>query len=291
MPANRIDGRKLASAHLARLQAEITEFTDKFGAGPKLAVVRVGADQASASYARQIRRTFERRGASSVQIELPADADTEQILAEIDRLNADPDVHGIMLQAPLPPSISWREVADAVAPPKDVDGATSTNLGLLAAGDSSAIPPATPAGGMEILRASGAAIVGSLATVVGRSNVVGLPMALMLVRAHSTVTVCHTRTPDMAAACKSADILCVAAGRADLITADMVKPGAVVLDFGVNFVDGKMVGDIAFEEVARVAGAITPVPGGTGPMTNVCLLANTLRAAKVAMEKASIHSR
>ena len=291
MPANRIDGRKLASAHLARLQAEITEFTDKFGAGPKLAVVRVGADQASASYARQIRRTFERRGASSVQIELPANADTEQILAEIDRLNADPDVHGIMLQAPLPPSISWREVADAVAPPKDVDGATSTNLGLLAAGDSSAIPPATPAGGMEILRASGAAIVGSLATVVGRSNVVGLPMALMLVRAHSTVTVCHTRTPDMAAACKSADILCVAAGRADLVTADMVKPGAVVLDFGVNFVDGKMVGDVAIDEVARVAGAITPVPGGTGPMTNVCLLANTLRAAQVAMEKASIHSR
>ncbi len=291
MPANRIDGRKLASAHLARLQAEVTEFTDKFGAGPKLAVVRVGADQASASYARQIRRTFERRGASSVQIELPADAGTEQILAEIDRLNADPDVHGIMLQAPLPPSISWREVADAVAPPKDVDGATSTNLGLLAAGDSSAIPPATPAGGMEILRASGAAVVGSLATVVGRSNVVGLPMALMLVRAHSTVTVCHTRTPDMAAACKSADILCVAAGRADLITADMVKPGAVVLDFGVNFVDGKMVGDVAIDEVARVAGAITPVPGGTGPMTNVCLLANTLRAAQVAMEKASIHSR
>ena len=291
MPANRIDGRKLASAHLARLQAEITEFTDKFGAGPKLAVVRVGADQASASYARQIRRTFERRGASSVEIELPADADTEQILAEIDRLNADPDVHGIMLQAPLPPTISWREVADAVAPPKDVDGATSTNLGLLAAGDCAAIPPATPAGGMEILRASGAAIVGSLATVVGRSNVVGLPMALMLVRAHSTVTVCHTRTPDMAAACKSADILCVAAGRADLITADMVKPGAVVLDFGVNFVDGKMVGDVAIDEVARVAGAITPVPGGTGPMTNVCLLANTLRAAQVAMEKASIHSR
>ncbi len=291
MPANRIDGRKLASAHLARLQAEITEFTDKFGAGPKLAVVRVGADQASASYARQIRRTFERRGASSVEIELPANADTEQILAEIDRLNADPDMHGIMLQAPLPPSISWREVADAVVPAKDVDGATSTNLGLLAAGDSSAIPPATPAGGMEILRASGAAIVGSLATVVGRSNVVGLPMALMLVRAHSTVTVCHTRTPDMAAACKSADILCVAAGRADLITADMVKPGAVVLDFGVNFVDGKMVGDVAIDEVARVAGAITPVPGGTGPMTNVCLLANTLRAAQVAMEKASIHSR
>ncbi len=291
MPANRIDGRKLASARLARLQAEITEFTDKFGAGPKLAVVRVGADQASASYARQIRRTFERRGASSVEIELPANADTEQILAEMDRLNADPDVHGIMLQAPLPPSISWREVADAVAPPKDVDGATSTNLGLLAAGDSSAIPPATPAGGMEILRASGAAIVGSLATVVGRSNVVGLPMALMLVRAHSTVTVCHTRTPDMAAACKSADILCVAAGRADLVTADMVKPGAVVLDFGVNFVDGKMVGDVAIDEVARVAGAITPVPGGTGPMTNVCLLANTLRAAQVAMEKASIHSR
>ena len=291
MPANRIDGRKLASAHLARLQAEITEFTGKFGAGPKLAVVGVGADQAATSYARQIRRTFERRGASSVQIELPSDVHTEQILAEIDRLNADPDVHGIMLQAPLPPSISWREVADAVAPPKDVDGATSTNLGLLAAGDSSAIPPATPAGGMEILRASGAAIVGSLATVVGRSNVVGLPMALMLVRAHSTVTVCHTRTPDMAAACKSADILCVAAGRADLITADMVKPGAVVLDFGVNFVDGKMVGDVAIDEVARVAGAITPVPGGTGPMTNVCLLANTLRAAQVAMEKASIHSR
>ena len=291
MPAIRIDGRKFASTHLARLQAEITEFIDRFGAGPKLAVVRVGADQASASYARQIRRTFKRRGASSVEIELPPDADTEQILAEIDRLNADPDVHGIMLQAPLPAGIPWRQVADAVAPEKDVDGATSTNLGLLAAGDSSAIPPATPAGGMEILRASGAAIVGSLATVVGRSNVVGLPMALMLVRAHSTVTVCHTRTPDMAAACKSADILCVAAGRADLITADMVKPGAVVLDFGVNFVDGKMVGDVAIDEVARVAGAITPVPGGTGPMTNVCLLANTLRAAQVAMEKASIHSR
>ncbi len=285
MPAIRIDGRKLASAHLDRLQAEITEFAEQFGAGPKLAVVRVGADQASASYARQIRRTFERRGASSVEIELPGDADTERALAKIRRLNTDPEVHGIMLQAPLPAGIPWRQVADAVAPEKDVDGVTSTNLGLLAAGDGSAMPPATPAGGMEILRDSGVRIVGSLATVVGRSNVVGLPMALMLVRAHSTVTVCHTRTPDMAAACRSADILCVAAGRSHLVTADMVKPGAVVLDFGVNFANGKMVGDVAFEEVARVAGAITPVPGGTGPMTNVCLLANTLLAARRAMDK------
>ena len=286
MPATRVDGRKLASAHLERLQAEIAEFAEQFGARPRLAVVRVGADQASSSYARQIRRTFERRGAASVEIELPGEADTQRAMAEIGRLNADPEVHGIMLQAPLPAGIPWRQVADAVAPEKDVDGATSTNLGLLAAGDGLAMPPATPAGGMEILRDSGVNIVGSLATVVGRSNVVGLPMALMLVRAHSTVTVCHTRTPDMAAACRSADILCVAAGRSNLITADMVKPGAVVLDFGVNFVDGKMVGDVAFEEVARVAGAITPVPGGTGPMTNVCLLANTLLAARLAMNKA-----
>lgn len=286
MPAIRIDGRKLASTRLSRLQVEIAEFTEHFGGPPQLAVVRVGADQASASYARQIRRTFERRGASSLEIELPADADTDRTVAEIRRLNADPKVHGIMLQAPLPAGIPWRLAADAIAPEKDVDGASSTNLGLLAAGDGSAIPPATPAGGMEILRASGATIAGSLATVVGRSNVVGLPLALMLVRAHSTVTVCHTRTPDMAAACRSADILCVAAGRPRLITGEMVKPGAIVLDFGVNFVDGAMVGDVAFEEVADVAGAITPVPGGTGPMTNACLLANTLRAARVAVEQA-----
>ena len=285
MPATRIDGRKLASAHLERLQAEIAEFAEQFGAGPRLAVVRVGADQASASYARQIRRTFERRGAASVEIELPGEADTQRAMAEIGRLNADP--RGARNYAPSSvcqpafPGVRWRmrlpRKKTWTVPRRQI-------LVSLAAGDGLAMPPATPAGGMEILRDSGVNIVGSLATVVGRSNVVGLPMALMLVRAHSTVTVCHTRTPDMAAACRSADILCVAAGRPNLITADMVKPGAVVLDFGVNFVEGKMVGDVAFEEVARVAGAITPVPGGTGPMTNVCLLANTLLAARRAME-------
>ncbi len=283
MAAKIIDGRALASAQLDKLKTEVADFISKNGVVPSVTILRVGADEGSVTYARQIRRTFERAGATASELELPADVKADQVLVEVRRLNANSSVHGIMLQAPLPAGLPWRVIADAIEPPKDVDGVTATNLGLLAAGDSRAMAPATPAGGMALLRLIGVEAAGSLATVVGRSTVVGLPLALMLIRAHSTVTVCHTRTPDLAAAGRSADILCVAAGRANLVRANMVKPGATVLDFGVNFVDGKLTGDVAFDEVVEVAGQITPVPGGTGPMTNVCLLENTLKAARLAL--------
>ncbi|HDN80321.1 MAG TPA: bifunctional 5,10-methylenetetrahydrofolate dehydrogenase/5,10-methenyltetrahydrofolate cyclohydrolase [Chloroflexi bacterium] len=288
MAAQILDGRALAKEIRAEIAAEVAAFKEKYGVTPTIAVVRAGEDPASVSYANAIKKTFEKREMGFQLHVLPETASQDEMVELVRRLSADPNVHGIIIQEPLPKGMDEAAVKEALAPDKDVDGVHPVNAGRLAQvapvgrppGVLDYFVPATPLGGLEILKRYGIEISGKRAVVVGRSNIVGKPMALLLLRENATVTICHSRTRDLAAVCREADILCAAVGRARLITADMVKPGAVVIDFGVNFVDGKMVGDVDFEAVKEVAGAITPVPGGTGPMTNAMLLKNVLEAAK-----------
>jgi len=288
MAAQILDGRALAKEIRAEIAAEVAAFKEKYGITPTIAVVRAGEDPASVSYANAIKKTFEKREMGFQLHVLPETASQDEMVELVRRLSADPNVHGIIIQEPLPKGMDEAAVKEALAPDKDVDGVHPVNAGRLAQvapvgrppGVLDYFVPATPLGGLEILKRYGIEISGKRAVVVGRSNIVGKPMALLLLRENATVTICHSRTRDLAAVCREADILCAAVGRARLITADMVKPGAVVIDFGVNFVDGKMVGDVDFEAVKEVAGAITPVPGGTGPMTNAMLLKNVLEAAK-----------
>jgi methylenetetrahydrofolate dehydrogenase (NADP+)/methenyltetrahydrofolate cyclohydrolase len=202
------------------------------------------------------------------------------VVALVRRLSSDPSVHGIMVQEPLPKQVSSEAVLSVLDPGKDVDGVHPINAGRLVQGEGLYFVPATPAGGMEILKRNGVQLKGKRAVVVGRSNIVGKPMAFLLLHQHATVTICHSRTVDLAGVCREADVLCAAVGKAQMIKGDWVKPGAVVIDFGVNFADGKMVGDVDYAAAAEVAGAITPVPGGTGPMTNIMLMLNVLEAAK-----------
>jgi methylenetetrahydrofolate dehydrogenase (NADP+)/methenyltetrahydrofolate cyclohydrolase len=214
---------------------------------------------------------------------LPETAAQEAIVAAVSKLNDDPAVHGIMIQEPLPRGIDPAAIKAALSPDKDVDGVHPLNSGRLAqrpAGVEAYFVPATPAGGLEILKRYEVPMEGKNAVVVGRSTIVGKPMALLLLRENATVTICHSRTKDLAAVCRQADILCAAVGRARMIKGDWIKPGAVVIDFGVNFEDGKMCGDVDYDEAAEVAGMITPVPGGTGPITNVMLMRNVLEAAE-----------
>ncbi len=288
MPAQILDGRALAKEIRAEIATEVAAFKEKYGITPTIAVVRAGEDPASVSYANAIKKTFEKREMGFQLHVLPETADQSEMVELVRRLSADPNVHGIILQEPFPKGWDEAAIKEALAPEKDVDGVHPINAGRLAQvapvgrppGVLDYFVPATPLGGLEILKRYGIEISGKRAVVVGRSNIVGKPMALLLLRENATVTICHSRTKDLAAVCREADILCAAVGRAKLITADMVKPGAVVIDFGVNFIDGKMVGDVDFEAVKEVAGAITPVPGGTGPMTNAMLLKNVLEAAK-----------
>jgi methylenetetrahydrofolate dehydrogenase (NADP+) / methenyltetrahydrofolate cyclohydrolase len=219
---------------------------------------------------------------------LPEAASQAEIVALVAQLNADQSVHGIMVQEPMPEGIDEAAVKAALSPDKDVDGVHEVNAGRLAMvapvgrdpGVGPFFVPATPAGGMELMRRYGVHFAGRHAVVVGRSNIVGKPMSQLLMRENATVTVCHSRTADLAGACRMADILCAAVGRAEMIRGDWIKPGAVVVDFGVNDVGGKMIGDVAYEEAVEVASLVTPVPGGTGPMTNVMLCRNVLEAAR-----------
>jgi methylenetetrahydrofolate dehydrogenase (NADP+)/methenyltetrahydrofolate cyclohydrolase len=219
---------------------------------------------------------------------LPESASQEELVTLVARLNADPGLHGIMIQEPMPKGIDEASVKAALSPDKDVDGVHEVNAGRLALAAPASRPagvgpffvPATPAGGMELLRRYGIEFPGKNVVVIGRSAIVGKPMALLLMRENATVTVCHSRTKDLPGVCREADILCVAVGRPEMVKGEWIKPGATVVDFGVNDVEGKMVGDVAYEQAAEVAGMITPVPGGTGPMTNVMLCLNVLEAAK-----------
>ena len=288
MTATILDGRALAKTMRAELNEEVAAFKEKYGVTPTIAVVRAGEDPGSVWYANAIKKTMTGRGMEAQIHVLPETVTQEKLVALVAKLNAGPGVHGIIVQEPMPKGIDEGAVKAALSPDKDADGVHEVNAGRLAMvapvgraeGVGPFFVPATPAGGMEILRRHGVELSGKHAVVVGRSNIVGKPMALMLMRENATVTMCHSRTADLAAVCRQADILCAAVGRPEMVRGDWIKPGAVVIDFGVNDVEGKMVGDVAYDEAVEVAGMITPVPGGTGPMTNIMLVKNVLEAAR-----------
>jgi methylenetetrahydrofolate dehydrogenase (NADP+)/methenyltetrahydrofolate cyclohydrolase len=247
---------------------------------PGLATVLVGEDPASQIYVRTKQKACAEVGIASFPYEIPASVSQNELLFLIEDLNKNPDVHGMLVQLPLPQGLDERSVLEAVDPSKDVDGFHPTNVGRLVAGRVDLLP-CTPAGIIELIDRTGVPIEGAEAVVVGRSNIVGKPTAVLLLHRHATVTICHTRTRDLAATTRRADILVVAAGRPRVVTGDMVKPGACVIDVGMNRVEGKLMGDVDFEAAREVAGAITPVPGGVGPMTVAMLLRNTLTASRI----------
>jgi len=275
MSARIIDGKTIA----AGLRARVAERIAGLGYRPGLTVVLVGDDPASAVYVRGKDRAANEAGIAVHTIRLPADAPEPALLAEIARLNADPAVDGILVQLPLPPQIRTQAVVEAVDPAKDVDGFHPVNIGRLAAG-APFLVPCTPLGVMRLLEVEGVTLAGIRALMLGRSAIVGRPLLALLLGANATVTVAHSRTRDLPAECRRAELLVAAAGQPELVRGDWIGPGAVVIDVGVNRrADGRLVGDVAFAECAAVAAAITPVPGGVGPMTIACLLENTLTAA------------
>ena len=279
MSAALIDGKKIAADYRAELAIRVARLRDA-GIVPNLAVVVVGDDPASHVYVRNKTFACEAIGMRSQTHKLAADTTQAQLIAFVKKLNEDESVHGILVQMPLPHQLDKHAVIEAIAPEKDVDGFHYLNVGKLAAGDP-AFYPCTPWGIMKILEHEGIAVEGAHAVVVGRSNIVGRPMVMMLLNGGATVTVCHSKTRDLAALTRQGDILIVAVGRPRMITGDMVKPGAVVIDVGVNRLpDGKLAGDVDFDSAAKVASRITPVPGGVGPMTIAMLLANTVHAAE-----------
>jgi methylenetetrahydrofolate dehydrogenase (NADP+)/methenyltetrahydrofolate cyclohydrolase len=273
MPARLLDGRALA----ARVRAEVSARVATRPRAPGLVVVLVGDDPASAVYVRSKDRAAREAGIAARTIRLPATTTETALLAEISALNDDPMVDGILVQLPLPPGLRTEAVLDAIDPAKDVDGLTPTNAGLLASGRTGLVP-CTPKGVMRLLAET--PLAGARAVVLGRSVLVGRPAAALLTAADATVTLAHSRTRDLVALCRRADVLVAAIGRPEMVRGDWIAPGATVIDVGINRLpDGLLVGDVAFEEAASVAGAITPVPGGVGPMTIACLLENTLEAA------------
>ena len=280
MTARILDGRALAVRLREELAEQVAAFRHERGFGPLLAVVRVGNDPASISYARQIDKSFQAAGFGYELEVLPEDVPLQQVTDLLERLSRAGNVHGVLLQRPLPPHLNADVVMARFPVDKDVEGITPLNLGRLLVNSGDYFPTSTPNAAITLLKRFNIPIQGKHAVVVGRSVILGRPMSLLLLHENATVTTCHSRTPDLGMYTRQADILVGAVGKARLITADMCKPGATVIDFGVNFVDGKMVGDVDFEEVQQVAGAITPVPGGTGPVTTVMLMANTLEAAR-----------
>ena len=275
MSARIIDGKAIAAGLRARLAEQIATLPFR----PGLAVVLVGDDPASAVYVRSKDRAANAAGISVQTISLPADTSEEELITRVARLNADPAVDGILVQLPLPAHIATRTVVEAVDPTKDVDGFHPLNVGLLASGHP-VLVPCTPLGIMRLLAETGIALEGTRALILGRSTIVGRPLAMLLMAANATVTVAHSRTRDLAAECRRAEVVVAAVGKPELVRGDWIAPGATVIDVGVNrATDGRLVGDVAFTETAAIAGAITPVPGGVGPMTIACLLENTVTAA------------
>lgn len=281
MPATIIDGKAFAAKVRGQVGEHVARLREEQGLTPGLAVVLVGEDPASQVYVRNKHASTIEVGMASFEHRLSADTPEADLLALIDHLNADPKVHGILVQLPLPAHLNSELVINRIDPAKDVDGFHISNVGLLGTGQKSMVP-CTPLGCLMMLRDHHGSLSGMNAVVVGRSNIVGKPMAQLLLGDSCTVTIAHSRTKDLAEVCRRADILVAAVGRAEMITGDMVKPGATVIDVGINRIerDGKarLVGDVHFASAAAVAGAITPVPGGVGPMTIACLLANTLTA-------------
>jgi methylenetetrahydrofolate dehydrogenase (NADP+)/methenyltetrahydrofolate cyclohydrolase len=298
MTASIIDGKKLAETVRAEVKDGVAAFVKEHGRAPGLEVVLVGEDPASQVYTRNKEKAAKEVGIRGVLHTLPVTTTEAELLALLDRLNRDDTVDGILVQLPLPKQIGEQKVLDAVAPEKDVDGFHPVNAGLLASGRP-ALVPCTPRGCMRMLASTGVKLEGARAVVVGRSNIVGKPMAQLLLAQSATVTIAHSRTRDLPGLCREADVLVAAVGRAEMIKGDWVKPGAVVIDVGINRVlsgtppslrsvvetpnaekKSKLVGDVAFGEAKERAAFITPVPGGVGPMTIACLLENTLVAAK-----------
>ena len=275
-----LDGRAVAARQRKRVAAEAAELRLARGRPPGLATILVGDDPASAVYVAAKHRACEEAGIVSFDQRLPADASHEDVAALIARLNGDPEVSGTIVQLPLPAHLDGVALAGLVDADKDVDGLTAASAGRLALG-LPGLRPCTPSGCIDLLAEAGCELAGAAAVVIGRSNLFGKPMAQMLLAADATVTVCHSRTTDLPAVCRRADLLVAAVGRPRLVRAEWVKPGATVIDVGVNRLDSGLVGDVAFDEVVEVAGAITPVPGGVGPMTIAALLGNTVAAARM----------
>ncbi len=283
MTARIIDGKAAAATLRAAVGAKVERFRDATGRAPGLAVVLVGEDPASAVYVRSKGKATIEAGMQSFSHPLPADTSEADLLALVDQLNADPAIDGILVQLPLPPHIDAAKVLAAIDPAKDVDGFHVENVGRLGVG-ADALVPCTPLGCLHLLKAELGDLTGLDAVVIGRSNIVGKPMAMLLLGESATVTIAHSRTRDLAALVRRADIVVAAVGRPEMVRGDWIKPGATVIDVGINRVEGadgksRLVGDVAFAEAAEVAGAITPVPGGVGPMTIAMLLRNTLVAA------------
>ena len=276
--ARRIEGGPIAAEIRSAVAEDVATFTTTHGRAPGLAVVIIGRDAPSTVYLEQILRGCAKVGIEARFAEIDGEATEASVTTRIRELNEDDTVDGVIVQMPLPPTIRLRAVIDAIDPAKDIDGIHPLNAGLLRLGYDGFLP-ATAHAAVEILRRSGVEIEGRDAVVIGRSAVVGMPAAFLLVKEDATVTVCHSRTTDLPDKVRRADIVVVAAGKPGLITGDMLKPGAVVVDVGINLVDGKLVGDVDFVSAAGVAGAITPVPGGVGPMTIAVLLRNTVVAA------------
>ena len=275
-----IDGKKTSADIKAEIANETAEFIKNMGVTPGLAVVIVGHDPASEVYVRNKCRACEAVGFYSEKYEMSGDATEEELISLIDKLNEDKNIHGILVQLPLPKAMDVEKVLLRIKPEKDVDAFHPYNTGKIMQGKYDFLP-CTPAGVMELLARYNVEIKGKDCVVVGRSDIVGKPMAMLLLHKDGTVTVCHSRTNDLAAVCRRADIIVAAVGRANFVTADMVKEGAVVIDVGINRLpDGTLCGDVAFDEVEKKASAITPVPGGVGPMTIAMLMRNTLTAAQ-----------
>lgn len=280
MSATIVDGKAVAAELRAELATQVTEMTSAGSPPPSLAVVLCGDDPASAIYVRNKGRAAERAGVRFTLHRPPAESTTEELVALVRSLDSDESVDGILVQLPLPSQIDPDAVMACISPEKDADGFHPYNFGRLAEGHPGVVAPGTPLGCMELLRRSGVTVRGSRAVVVGRSAIVGRPLALMLTNADATVTICHSRTRDLAAVCHEADILVAAIGRPRMIDASYVKPGAFVIDVGTTPQDGVVVGDVDRDSVEPIAGWLTPVPGGVGPMTIAMLLRNTLALAR-----------
>jgi 5,10-methylene-tetrahydrofolate dehydrogenase/methenyl tetrahydrofolate cyclohydrolase len=292
MTANLIDGKAIAADIRSEIKAEVEQLQAQYGKVPGLATVLVGSRKDSQSYVRMKKKACAEAGITSFGHDLPEDVSQEELLKVVQDLNANPDVHGILVQLPLPDHIDSETILSAISLEKDVDGFHPINIGRLSMKQRDPLyVPCTPKGCIELLDRTGVEIEGKRAVVLGRSNIVGLPVAMLLLHRNATLTVCHSRTQDLPGVVREADILIAAVGRPEMVRGDWIKPGAVVIDVGVNAVDDasrergyRLVGDVAFDEAKEVAAAITPVPGGVGPMTIAMLLRNTTDSAKRAFE-------
>lgn len=276
-----IDGKALAQSIKENIALEVAALKEK-GVTPGLAVILVGDDPASKVYVNNKKKACAQVGIYSEEYLLPADTDGKTLLDLIAKLNADKNISGVLLQAPIPPHLDYRKISETISPAKDVDAFHPYNVGKIMIGDFDFVP-CTPAGVIELIKSTGTEIAGKNCVVIGRSNIVGKPQAMLLLKENGTVTVCHSKTKDIASFTRNADILVVAVGRAGFVNGDMIKPGAVVIDVGMNRnAEGKLCGDVDFASAEPVAAYITPVPGGVGPMTVTMLLKNTVKAAKLA---------